>query len=207
MKNIKRIIFDLDNTVIIWNDKYLEGIKKASKEYNLFSKYKDIDNTLLDYEDYYSNYSIENLQEHIKNKIDIDVSKDFINTWLKYVGEMSEENKEFNDTLEYLSKKYELVILTNYFKDVQVERLKNAKCLNYFKEVYGGDKYIKPNKESFIEAMNGFSPNECLMVGDTYEIDIMGAKNVGMKAIHVQSKKVDNEVITIKDITELKNIL
>ena len=36
------------------------------------------------------------------------------------------------DVLDYLSKKYELVILSNYFTNIQKNRLKNAKIDKYF---------------------------------------------------------------------------
>ena len=33
MDNIKRIIFDLDNTLVLWKDEYTSALKKAIKDH------------------------------------------------------------------------------------------------------------------------------------------------------------------------------
>ena len=47
MNNIKRIIFDLDNTLIPWSNEYLEAVKKAVKEYNISKTYEEMDSNML----------------------------------------------------------------------------------------------------------------------------------------------------------------
>ena len=50
---------------------------------------------------------------------------------LKVMSELTQMSSPVDnnliDTLDYLSKKYELVILSNYFTEIQENRLKNAK--------------------------------------------------------------------------------
>ena len=45
-------------------------------------------------------------------------------------------NNEVKNTLKYLSNKYELVVLTNWFTDCQQKRLEKAGILKYFKKVF-----------------------------------------------------------------------
>ena len=64
---------------------------------------------------------------------------------------------------------------------------------------------MKPNKKAFEKAMGGHLPEECLMVGDNYLIDILPAKELGMSTYLISEKK---EIVpTIKNVYELKSVL
>lgn len=206
---IKKIIFDLDNTLIMWKDEYLEALKKTIKKYNI-NEDADYMNSLIDsYENYYDKYDKEKMLEHINKNIKEKINIDFMNDFLNEIGFMSEPNEEVINTLEYLSKKYELVVLTNWFKEPQTNRLKNAKIDKYFKKVFGGEEYIKPDKQAFINTIENTPLDECIMIGDNYTIDIQGAYNAGIKPIFMNPKNKENKnnFTEIKTISELKNIL
>lgn len=206
MQGIKRIIFDLDNTLIEWKEEYLSGIKKAVEEYNIDCSYKEIDALDATYEKNYNFYSIKNFQEHIKNSLNLEVPEEFINKWLEYLGDTNGANPEINKVLEYLSNKYELVVLTNWFQDCQAKRLETAGMRDFFLEVIGGDKYIKPNAKSYLSACGPHKPEECLMIGDNLEQDVIGALNTGLKAIYLSDNPKPG-IMTIKTLQDLKNIL
>ena len=110
---------------------------------------------------------------------------------------------------DYLSKKYELVVLTNWFTKPQSERLKNADILNYFKEVIGGELFMKPSRTAFLNACGEYLPSECIMIGDDYNKDIIGASNTGLNVIYFNYKNKDNvnNFQEINKLSELERIL
>ncbi|HPF83613.1 MAG TPA: HAD family hydrolase [Bacilli bacterium] len=207
---VKRLIFDLDNTLILLKDKYRDGIKKTVEYYKLDINYIDVDDVIEDYENHYNFYSKENMLKLINDKFNLNLGIDFIDMWLSELGNMGDYDKNVEETLKYLSNKYELVVLTNWFKDSQLDRLKHAKIDKYFKKVIGGDKYIKPNIEAYKEAMDNLEIEECIMIGDNYKVDLETPINIGMKVIQVDLKdkiKEEKEYQVIKKISELQDIL
>lgn len=206
---IKKIIFDLDNTLIMWKDEYLNALKETLKKYNINEEPNYVNDFIDNYEDYYDKYDKQNMLEHISNNIKEKLSMDFMNDFLEKIGYMSEPDEEVIDTLEYLSKKYELVVLTNWFKEPQTNRLKNAKIDKYFKRVFGGEDYIKPQKEAFLTAAGETPVEECIMIGDSYTLDVMGAYNTGIEPIFMNPKHKENKnkFKEIEKLSELKNIL
>jgi len=204
---IKRIIFDLDNTLIPWKNEYSKGFKRVIEEYNLKIDYKREAEVTDTYESFYDSYKKEYLLEHFNKVFEQNVKIDFINKWLEYVGEMSEEIPEVTEVLEYLSKKYELVVLTNWFKESQEKRLEIAGMRKYFLKVVGGDEYKKPDPNSYKLAIDNLKPEECIMIGDNLELDIKGAVKAGLNAIYLNPKEEKCEFKSIKSLSELKDIL
>lgn len=94
------------------------------------------------------------------------------------------------EILDYLTEKdYKLHLITNGFENTQHSKLKHSGLSTYFKEVVTseGSNSLKPNKEIFDFAFNktGAIPEESIMIGDTMEVDILGAMNSGIDQIHV----------------------
>lgn len=213
---LKRIIFDVDNTLIQWKDEYYKKINKPFEELkisyikeDLLNVVKAIDN----YEKKYEYFNIYSLQEMFCHTLNKKLPENFTNIVLKYFKTCVPDKlpqKEI-DTLTYLQQKYDLVVLTNWFKDVQIERLKKVGIYDCFKEIYATEKIkMKPNPESFQTAMGEQKPEECVMVGDNLKQDIQGALNCGIPAIYITLDKKANEnklYKTIHDLTELKKIL
>ena len=206
---IKRIIFDLDNTLIMWKNDYLNAIKETVDEYKIKDDYKYISSIIDEYDNQFNYYDkelmVDFINKNIKDKIDIN----FLNTFLSKFGYMSEKDDKVIELLEYLSKKYELVVLTNWFKEPQENRLKHASIYKYFKDIYGGEEYMKPNSKAFIKACGEFKPNECLMIGDDYQKDIQGAYKAGLDVIYFNYKNKENKnnYKEINKIEELKEML
>ena len=114
--------------------------------------------------------------------------------------------------MNYLNEKYELVVLTNWFSNSQINILKKLGILHYFNEIIGTDQVLnKPNKEAFLKACGNYKIEECLMIGDNFDIDILGAYSAGMDAIWYNPKhkqpKQKIKVDEIDNLMKLKNYL
>lgn len=94
------------------------------------------------------------------------------------------------EILQYLvDKGYQLHLITNGFEKTQHSKLRFSGLDMFFKEVITseGSNCLKPHKEIFTFAMKRAAavPEECIMIGDTIEVDILGAYNAGIDQIHV----------------------
>lgn len=119
------------------------------------------------------------------------------------------------DILEYCkSNQYKLYTITNGFHDTQLLKLKNSGMESYFTEMFSSEitMSMKPNKEIFEYALlktNATAKNS-LMIGDTYEVDIIGANNVNMDAVYFNPKRAKHNYqpqFEISCLSELKTIL
>ncbi len=85
------------------------------------------------------------------------------------------------EVLEYLHPKYQMYILSNGFEEVQYKKLTNSGLSPFFKGVILSDEIgiNKPHPEIFNYALqkSGALRNETLMIGDSLDADIKGAKN------------------------------
>jgi putative hydrolase of the HAD superfamily len=123
------------------------------------------------------------------------------------------------EILDYLTeKKYQLHLITNGFEKTQHSKLQNSGLSSYFIEVITseGSNSLKPKKEIFDYAFKktGAAPAESIMIGDTIDVDILGALNAGIDQVHVNhlTKEpvpvIDNKMptYTVYSLKELENI-
>lgn len=114
------------------------------------------------------------------------------------------------EILEYLSPLYKLHIITNGFSEVQKTKLKTSGMDKYFIEVItseeAGVKKPHPDIFKFAFGKAGASPAESIMIGDDYEVDIIGAKDVNMKQIFFDYEKQHNKNGSTYYINNLKEI-
>lgn len=206
---IKRLIFDLDNTLIMWKDEYVDAIAKSIDKFDIKYDAHYMSDLVDEYENYYDRYDKELLVEFINKRIDSKVDMNFIDDFLYNIGFCGDVDDSVVDTLEYLSSKYELVVLTNWFTEAQSNRLKSAGIDKYFKKIFGGDLVLKPEKQAFINAADGTKLDECVMIGDSYTLDVMGAYNAGIKPIFMNPKHKENKnnFEEIENFSDLKKIL
>ncbi len=205
-KNTFEFIFDKNNIDIILKD--FSNIYKAINE-KYWKLYREDKVTKADLRYARLKETFDALQYNIDDyKIDI-LSEDYIEYLSKY-------NALFYGTmeiLEYLKPKYELHIITNGFEEVQHKKLKNSFILPYFKHIISSEKagVKKPNPKIFQFAleMSGAKPEESMMIGDNFEADIMGAKNIGMHTIFCEFNggNIPKNGITISKLGDLENYL
>ena len=208
---IKRLIFDLDNTLIKWLPEYTSAIVKTLKEFNLDLDYKKIDEVTAMMEYKHTKLTTKLLLDEINNNCNSKLTIDFVNRLLENQKALAPlDDYETVSTLEYLSSKYDLVILTNWFTDCQAGRLETLGVKKFFTDFYGSDIVpMKPNPESYKLAAGNYKIEECIMIGDNIKTDIEGALNIGMKVILCDlNDKFDKvEYPIIKKTSDLKEML
>lgn len=118
------------------------------------------------------------------------------------------------EVLEYLKDKYTLHIITNGFEEVQKTKMEANDLNKYFTTVTTSEEAQakKPRKEIFELAFKKAiaKPAESLMIGDDLEVDILGAKSVGMDGVYCNYNNIPHNgevTFEIREMLELKNIL
>ncbi|WBX77505.1 YjjG family noncanonical pyrimidine nucleotidase [Tenacibaculum ovolyticum] len=138
----------------------------------------------------------------------IKISEDYI----KYLPKYNYLFEGAIEVLGYLKEKYQLHIITNGFEEVQKLKIKNSGIDTYFNEIITSESLgsKKPNPEIFEFALMKAKaiPQNSIMIGDSYEVDIIGALNANMLAIHFSNEvKAQSGVLSIQSLLELKQFL
>jgi putative hydrolase of the HAD superfamily len=133
-----------------------------------------------------------------------------------YIHHLSSYNHLFPNTIEvldYLTPKYRLHIITNGFQEIQDRKLRNSNIADYFEHVINSEMagVKKPNPVIFNLALKNANTvaERSLMVGDSLEADILGAKAVGFHTLHFNGHNgpLHNESEMIHDLSEIKSLL
>lgn len=123
-----------------------------------------------------------------------------------YLSEMPKQkilNDGVLDVLVYLKKKkYHLNIITNGFSEVQRKKIETSGLKPFFNKVFISEeiKAPKPEYEIFEYAVKSSNArkSQSLMIGDDWEIDVLGAVNYGIDAVLYQSN-VDQNLIKVSN--------
>lgn len=206
---IKRLIFDVDGTLITGVN-FISSIEETLKKLGIYSE----ENVQLflkgikTYEQIYDNYNIVDYTHHIGNAISQKLPDSFVPTFFEELKLcVPPKNERLIDTIHRLSQQYELVLLTNYFAESQLNRLNTMEIGKYFIECYG-EHIIKPNKQAYLKACGDRKRSECVMIGDDIYLDIERAKQEGLNTIFVNSKGLETNskmgivVNSVEDITK-----
>jgi len=108
-----------------------------------------------------------------------------------YLENMAVQNHLFEGTTETLeklrAKGYQMHIMTNGFREVQYRKLSNCNLAQYFTKVFVSEEIqsTKPHREIFEHAIKSTNAKKkrSIMIGDSWEIDIMGALNFGIDQV------------------------
>jgi len=118
------------------------------------------------------------------------------------------------EILQYLADKgYLLHLITNGFEKTQHSKLMYSGLKTFFKEIITSESSnsLKPNKEIFEFALEKClaEPPECIMIGDSIEVDIIGAINAGIDQVYVNHLGIEPAVkptYTVNSLKELEKI-
>jgi len=227
----KHIFFDLDRTLWDFETNSYQTLSELIDKYKLKERgVRSVDNFIADYykinDDLWSDYrngliDKETLRYQRFHKAfslyEINDEELTVNFGNDYVFLSPLKTNLFSYTveiLEYLKPKYELHIITNGFEEVQHIKMKNSGIENYFSEIITSERagFKKPDKRIFDFSMQltNALPRHSLMIGDSLEADIIGAKNAGLHQVFFNShNQQHNEEVTyeIKELKELLNFL
>lgn len=209
---IKKIVFDLDNTLLFLSDEWEEKYKKFMDKYNLNISANDLFLCIGNFEKKMKNIVVskQKLSEYVSNDLSIDFTIDMILELSEIYNNTPLLNTDtIYDALNYLSEKYELIAYTNWFTDDQIKRLKKYDLDKFFTKVYGWDILPKkPSKEGLSEIIKNDDIENYIFIGDSIELDLEVPYSMGIATIFYNRKNIkQNKYKEIFKIEELKNIL
>lgn len=115
------------------------------------------------------------------------------------------------EVLDHCKSKYPLHIVSNGFYEIQLKKMKASGILVYFDHIVTTEKAgaRKPSKQIFDFALNAAKcdPSNAVMIGDSYEADVLGAQQCGIKAIYFAEENKQNHTHHITNLLQLKAIL
>jgi len=151
------------------------------------------------------------------DKLGLSVVDDMINKLAEeYILYLSSYNHLFPKTieiLEYLKPKYKLHIITNGFEEIQGKKLRNSEIDGYFEHIINSEMagVKKPNPIIFELALNkaNVDSKNSLMIGDSLEADILGARDAGFHTLHFNAHNEPYHDICpiIENLGEIKSFL
>jgi len=227
IEHIKHVFFDLDHTLWDFDKNSALTFQKIFEMHNVLV---DIEDFLKIYEpinlNYWKLYREERIDKaslrygRLKDTFDIleyRIEDELIDQLsVDYIVHLASFNHLFDgtiDLLDYLFPKYELHIITNGFEEVQMRKMSSSNISHYFKTITNSEMagVKKPNPIIFAHALEvaNAKPNESIMIGDSYEADILGALNVGYDVIffNCNNQIIEPEIKQVKDLLEIKMYL
>jgi len=137
----------------------------------------------------------------------------------RYLEILPTKKHLFEDTMDILDylrgKGYPMHLITNGFEKTQHAKMRNSGIDHFFTHVITSESagIMKPHVAIFEYAMEktGASAQETVMIGDTLDADILGARNAGMDTIYfnpnVPATGDIQPTYSIGSLKELKKLL
>lgn len=118
---------------------------------------------------------------------DAELAKYFSDDFFAAIPTKTKLMPHAREVLEYLSSRYHLYILSNGFRELQYHKMRSSGIDIYFKKVVLSDDIgiLKPWPEIFHFALSATQSQlqDSLMIGDSWDNDIVGAQRVGMHQV------------------------
>lgn len=200
----KNLFFDLDDTLWAFSENARDTFEEMYQKYDYNRYFQSFDH----YYELYQRRNLELWEEYGKGQItknelnrqrflypleamgagDADLAKAFSDDFLSVIPTKSKLMPHVKEVLEYLSSNYKLYILSNGFQELQCHKMRSAGIDRFFKKVVLSDDIgvLKPWPEIFHFALSATQSElrNSIMIGDSWENDITGAKAVGMNQIY-----------------------
>ncbi|MBP1663843.1 MAG: superfamily [Bacteroidetes bacterium] len=225
LNNYNYIFLDLDDTIWDFHANAKSSLSDIYHDQKLYEHYPD-------FEKFYHIYSKKNLELWSQYGQGL-ITKEFliVERFLHLLQKVGINDREMaynmnTDFLEILStktilmpyakelldycaeRKLPMTIISNGFTEVQYRKLRNSGIEGYFAHVVLSEAAgaLKPSPEIFEYALklNNARKEEALMIGDSFDADILGAVNAGIDAVYLNNTGTENE--TTDNILEIKSL-
>lgn len=117
-----------------------------------------------------------------------EIAKAFANDFFQVIPTKSEVIPYAHEVLQELSTRYNLYILSNGFHELQRHKMQSAGLDSYFNDIILSDDIgiLKPDPRLFQHALKVSNATiaDSLMIGDSWESDVVGAASVGMHQVY-----------------------
>jgi putative hydrolase of the HAD superfamily len=115
------------------------------------------------------------------------------------------------EVLQYLKDKgYALHLITNGFEETQRSKLQHCGLMPFFQEIITSEcsNSLKPEPAIFQYALQkaGAEAGESIMIGDSLDIDIAGARNAGIDGVHVNFNRLPQHFQPTYTVTHLREL-
>ena len=220
---MKYVLLDLDGTLL----DFKASEKKAF--INTIYKFKDIipsDDICIKFsqinEQLFNEFAKGNLKRIEFQRLRFKKMTELLNTDIDevkfnefYVKNLEVQADLYNDAiilLDYLKNKYKLYVASNGMYKVQINRLKIAKILDYFTDIFISEDigYNKPDPNFFKAIISKIGDNnldEYIIIGDRIDADIKGGISFGINAILVNRDNIKTEYKNVKNLKDIIGIL
>ena len=208
MKNYKSILFDLDMTLLDFNQGQFNALKKTFSRYGVNITEKD--------DEIYTGIN-QALWLRLERG-EIDKSQLTLLRFPTFIEKMGlsldgiKIDKEYKDNLcneailmsgakqvcETLSERYELFIISNGTDYIQRSRIEKSGLKEYFKDAVTSDEAGAPKPSTdffdYFFRKEGVSPEKSLIVGDSLTSDILGGVNYSVDTCLVSEKEPQGDI-------------
>lgn len=224
---VKAVLIDIDNTILDFDQCSEEAIKQSAEHFGItlpenyfevFSECNDklwhlLEEGIITKQDIYDRRWVE-----IFKRLGVDADGiAFDSMFREKIREIAIPVKGAEELLKYLSGKYPVYCASNASRERQEHRLSSCAFNKYISGIFTSEDigFQKPAKEFFFacaSALFPVKPSEILMIGDSVNADIIGAKNFGLKTIwfNFRNETYDSYNFTdytVNNLEEIKNIV
>lgn len=233
----KKLLFDLDNTLVDDNENRKYAINKVLIEKNGNATDEELENFLELDNQFWKDRASGKIKNPYEFKTD-EEKTEWVRAqrFIKYFGDITFQEavemnskyinylkesiipiKDATEILRYLNEKgYELYIITNSPTKIVSDKLDRINAQQYIKYAFSAEEagHMKPHDrffEVFFNRLGNYNKNEMLIIGDELDKDILGGIKCGIDTCWFNPNKlINNQYKTnyeIRELSELKNIL
>ena len=207
----KKIVFDIDNTLLFLSDKWKEKYQEYIDKYGWNITPEDFYKAIGSIEKNFNNIIItmDFFIEYMNERLRIDLTKEKVYDFFDIYAEIPlRDTRETYEVLKYLSQKYDLIAFSNWFSESQKIRLRKYNLEGFFTKIYGCDNLpIKPSREAILTIIKGDDINNYIFIGDNIDCDLDLPNSMGMDTIFYNIKNVKQdkykEIVNIKDLEKI----